>query len=136
MANSIEGRFPFLDHRVIEFAAKLPSRYKIMGLNEKYMLKKTMQGLIPESIRNRSKQPYRAPDSQSFFKDSKPLDYVEALFSEERIKKAGYFNPKATNMLMKKCAKGKALGFGDNMAFVGILSTMLVDELFLSNSPQ
>ncbi|MES9830943.1 MAG: asparagine synthase (glutamine-hydrolyzing) [Candidatus Thiodiazotropha sp. DIVDIV] len=135
MANSIEGRFPFLDHRVIEFAAKLPSRYKIMGLNEKYMLKKTMKGLIPESIRNRSKQPYRAPDSQSFFKQGKPLDYVDELFSEARIKKAGYFNPKATNMLLKKCAKGKALGFGDNMAFVGILSTMLVDDQFLGNSP-
>ena len=136
MANSIEGRFPFLDHRVIEFAARLPSRYKIMGLNEKYMLKKTMKGLIPESIRKRSKQPYRAPDSQSFFKDGKPLDYVEALFSEARIKQAGYFNPKATNMLLKKCARGKALGFGDNMAFVGILSTMLVDELFVANRPE
>ncbi|MEJ2611903.1 MAG: asparagine synthase (glutamine-hydrolyzing) [Candidatus Thiodiazotropha sp.] len=135
MANSIEGRFPFLDHRVIEFAAQLPSRYKIMGLNEKYMLKKTMQGLIPESIRNRSKQPYRAPDSQSFFIDGKPLDYVEELFSEARIKKAGYFNPKVTNMLLKKCAKGKALGFGDNMAFVGILSTMLVDEQFIASKP-
>ncbi|MEW8625030.1 MAG: asparagine synthase (glutamine-hydrolyzing) [Candidatus Thiodiazotropha sp.] len=136
MANSIEGRFPFLDHRVIEFAAKLPSRYKIMGLNEKYMLKKTMKGLIPESIRSRSKQPYRAPDSQSFFKDGKPLDYVEELFSEARIKQAGYFNPKATNMLLKKCARGKALGFGDNMAFVGILSTMLVDNQFIRGNPE
>jgi asparagine synthase (glutamine-hydrolysing) len=133
MANSIEGRFPFLDHRVIEFASRLPSRYKIMGLNEKYMLKKTMQGLIPESIRKRSKQPYRAPDSQSFFKDGKPLDYVADLLSEASIKKAGYFNPKTTHMLMKKCARGKAMGFGDNMAFVGILSTMLVDKLFIAN---
>ncbi len=135
MANSIEGRFPFLDHRVIEFAARLPSRYKIMGLNEKYMLKKTMQGLIPESIRNRSKQPYRAPDSQSFFQDGKPLDYVDDLFSESRIRQAGYFNPKATSMLLNKCARGKALGFGDNMAFVGILSTMLIDEQFIARPP-
>ncbi|MET0091523.1 MAG: asparagine synthase (glutamine-hydrolyzing) [Candidatus Thiodiazotropha sp.] len=135
MANSIEGRFPFLDHRVIEFAAQLPSRYKIMGLNEKYMLKKTMQGLIPESIRNRSKQPYRAPDSQSFFQDGKPLDYVDDLFSESRIRQAGYFNPKATSMLLNKCARGKALGFGDNMAFVGILSTMLIDEQFIAHPP-
>ncbi|MEJ2407462.1 MAG: asparagine synthase C-terminal domain-containing protein, partial [Candidatus Thiodiazotropha sp.] len=135
MANSIEGRFPFLDHRVIEFAAGLPSRYKIMGLNEKYMLKKTMQGLIPESIRKRSKQPYRAPDSQSFFQDGKPLDYVDDLFSESRIKKAGYFNPKATSLLLNKCARGKALGFGDNMAFVGILSTMLIDEQFIATPP-
>ncbi|MBW9264931.1 MAG: asparagine synthase (glutamine-hydrolyzing) [Candidatus Thiodiazotropha sp. (ex. Lucinisca nassula)] len=134
MANSIEGRYPFLDHRVIEFAATLPSRYKIMGLNEKYMLKQTMQGLIPESIRNRSKQPYRAPDSQSFFDGEAPLEYVAYLLSEERIRKAGYYNPKTVNLLLKKCARGKALGFADNMAFVGILSSMLVDELFIEQA--
>ncbi|MCU7845673.1 MAG: asparagine synthase (glutamine-hydrolyzing) [Candidatus Thiodiazotropha sp. (ex Monitilora ramsayi)] len=134
MANSIEARFPFLDHRVIEFAATMPNRYKIMGLDEKYMLKRAMKGLVPDSIRTRSKQPYRAPDSQSFFKDGKPIGYIDELLSEDRIKQAGYFNPKATAMLMKKCAKGKALGFADNMAFVGIVSTMLVDEMFLSKT--
>ena len=133
MANSIEARFPFLDHRVMEFAARMPSRYKIMGLNEKYMVKRAMRGLIPESIRSRSKQPYRAPDSQSFFIGGKPLDYVEDLLSESRIRQAGYFNPKATGMLLKKCADGRALGFADNMAFVGILSTMLVNDIFINN---
>ncbi|MCU7827484.1 MAG: asparagine synthase (glutamine-hydrolyzing) [Candidatus Thiodiazotropha sp. (ex Myrtea sp. 'scaly one' KF741663)] len=132
MANSIEARFPFLDHRVIEFASQLPNRYKIMGLNEKYMLKKAMLGLIPDRIRNRSKQPYRAPDSQSFIIDGKPIDYVAYLLSEERIRHSGYFNPKAVSLLLKKCIKGRAVGFADNMAFVGILSTMLVDEMFLS----
>ena len=134
MANSIEARFPFLDHRVIEFASKMPNRYKIMGLTEKYMLKRAMRGLIPDSIRQRSKQPYRAPDSQSFFSDGKPLDYVADLFSEERIKSVGIFDPKATSMLLKKCALGRAKGFSDNMAFVGILSTMLIHSMFVSNN--
>ena len=133
MANSIEGRFPFLDHRVIEFAASLPSRYKIMGLNEKFILKHSMKNLIPDSILQRSKQPYRAPDSQSFFIDGKPLDFVEDLFSESRIKRAGYFNPKMTSLLMKKCSKGRVFGFADNMAFIGILSCMLLDDLFISS---
>jgi asparagine synthase (glutamine-hydrolysing) len=131
MANSIEARFPFLDHRVMEFAARMPGRYKILGLNEKYMIKRAMQGIIPDSIRSRSKQPYRAPDSQSFFSAGRPLDYVDELFSETRIREAGYFNPKAAGMLLKKCASGKALGFADNMGFVGILSTMLVDDMFI-----
>ena len=39
MANSVEGRYPFLDYRVIEFAATLPSDYKLHGLNEKFILK-------------------------------------------------------------------------------------------------
>ncbi len=134
MANSIEGRFPFLDHHVIEFAAKLPSRLKLNGLNEKFLLKQAMQGLIPENIRQRTKQPYRAPDSQSFFIDGKPLDYVEDLLSEARIQRSGLFNAKATAMLMNKCAKGNALGFADNMAFIGILSTQLVDDLFIQKT--
>jgi asparagine synthase (glutamine-hydrolysing) len=131
MANSVEGRFPFLDHRVIEFAARLPARYKLMGLNEKYILKRAMSGLIPESIRQRSKQPYRAPDSQSFFIKGKPLEYVQELLSDARIKQCGIFDPKPVQFLMKKCAQGHALGFADNQAFVGILSTMLIDEMFI-----
>jgi asparagine synthase (glutamine-hydrolysing) len=134
MANSIEARFPFLDHRIIEFASKMPNRYKIMGLNEKYMLKRAMLGLIPESIRQRSKQPYRAPDSRSFFVKEKPLDYVADLLSETSIRDAGLFDPKATAMLMKKCSQGRAKGFADNMAFVGILSSMLVHAMFVSNT--
>ncbi|MBX3621412.1 MAG: asparagine synthase (glutamine-hydrolyzing) [Rhizobacter sp.] len=131
MANSIEGRFPFLDHRVIEFANRLPPRYKLMGLTEKYLLKRSMKGLLPESVRTRSKQPYRAPDSQSFFADGQPVDYVAELMSEERIAAAGYFDPKAVSKLLAKARAGRAIGFGDNMAFVGILSTMWIDEMFV-----
>lgn len=134
MANSIEGRFPFLDHRVIEFANQLPLRYKIMGLNEKYLLKKAMKGIIPENIRSRTKQPYRAPDSQSFFDNGKPVEYVEHLLSERTISQAGYFDAQAVTRLMNKCCKGRAIGFADNMAFVGILSTMLLDEMYIRSS--
>lgn len=85
MANSIEGRFPFLDHRVMEFAANIPPRYKIRVLNEKYLLKHSMRGLIPESIRQRNKQPYRAPDSQSFFHDGKAADWVMNLLDRKSV---------------------------------------------------
>lgn len=131
MANSIEGRFPFLDHRLIEFANRLPSRYKLMGLNEKYLLKRAMRGLLPESVRTRVKQPYRSPDSQSFFHDGKPVEYVAELLSEERIAQAGYFDPQAVTKLVAKARAGRTIGFGDNMAFVGILSTMCIDEMFV-----
>ena len=133
MANSVEGRFPFLDHRVIEFASQIPSRLKIKGLTEKYILKKAVAGLIPECIRSRTKQPYRAPDSQSFFNDGKPMDYVADLLSEDRVGNSGYFDSKAVTKLVNKCAMGRAIGFSDNMAFVGILSLMLIDEMFIRN---
>ena len=134
MANSIEGRFPFLDHRVIEFANRLPPQLKMRGLTEKYLLKKSMQGLLPESVRTRTKQPYRAPDSASFFESGKPVDYVADLFSTSKISNAGYFDATATNKLFEKCRAGRAIGFADNMAFVAILSTMLLHEQFIANN--
>lgn len=131
MANSIEGRFPFLDHRVIEFANRLPPWLKIRGLTEKYLLKRTVGKLLPAEIAKRTKQPYRAPDSQSFFTNGQATDYVDDLLSAARLREAGYFEPGYVAKLVAKCRAGKVIGFSDNMAFVGILSTMLVDELFL-----
>lgn len=128
MASSIEGRVPFLDHRVIEFANRLPPSYKIRGLTEKHILRLALGGLLPDSILHRTKQPYRAPDSQSFFFDGKPLDYVGDLMSAERIRSAGYFNAAAVGRLFEKCRGGRAIGFADNQAFVGVLSTMLLHE--------
>ena len=128
MANSIEGRFPFLDHRVIEFANRLPPSFKIRGLTEKYLLRRAMGDLLPADILARTKQPYRAPDSQSFFFDGKPLDYVAELMSPERIRAAGYFDAGPVSRLYEKCRSGRARGFADNQAFVGVLSTMLLHD--------
>jgi asparagine synthase (glutamine-hydrolysing) len=131
MANSIEGRFPFLDHRVIEFASRLPPSLKIRGLTEKFLLKRAVRGRLPPAVVERTKQPYRAPDSQSFFVNGRAVDYVQSLLSADRLRDAGYFEPRAVEKLVAKCRDGRVIGFSDNMAFVGILSTMLVDELFI-----
>lgn len=131
MANSVEGRFPFLDHRVIEFANRLPPALKLRGLAEKYILKRAVGDLLPRSVRDRPKQPYRAPDSRSFFENGRPADYVAALFSESRLRESGLFDVAAVRKLYEKCRRGRAVGFADNMAFVGILSTLLVEEHFV-----
>ena len=128
MANSIEGRFPFLDHRVIEFANALPPRLKLRGLLEKALLKDATADLVPPSVRERVKQPYRAPDSQSFFADGMAPDYVEELLGARKVDHAGYFDAAMVTRLVAKCRSGRAIGFADNMAFVGILSTMLLHE--------
>ncbi|MFO1217397.1 MAG: asparagine synthase (glutamine-hydrolyzing) [Burkholderiaceae bacterium] len=131
MANSVEGRVPFLDHRLIEFANRLPPGYKLHGLTEKYLLKRAVQGEVPDLIRNRTKQPYRAPDSASFFVDGRPVEYVAELLSPSRIDAAGLFDSASVTKLVGKCQAGRAIGFGDNMAFVGILSTMLLHDQFV-----
>ena len=131
MAHGVEGRFPFLDHRVVEFANALPERWKIRGLTEKYLLRRALEDLLPPAIQKRTKQPYRAPDQSSFFVDGEPLDYVADLMSAARLHDAGYFDTAAVGRLFEKCRRGRAIGFADNQAFVGILSAMLVHETFV-----
>ena len=131
MANSVEGRFPFLDHRLIEFANRLPPQWKIRGLTEKHILRRALHGLLPADILARTKQPYRAPDAQSFFEGTEPLDFVADLLCADRLRAAGYFDAAAVGRLFEKCRAGRAGGFADNQAFVGIVSTMLLDEIFV-----
>jgi asparagine synthase (glutamine-hydrolysing) len=131
MAASVEGRFPFLDHRVLELSARLAPALKLFGLKEKFLLKRALGDLLPQSITRRPKQPYRAPDSASFFVDEQPLPYVAALLSEERLRKSDLFDATAVARLLDKCRRGRATGAAENQAFVGILSTMLLDELFV-----
>jgi len=132
MAASIEARYPFLDHRVIEFACRLPTRLKLRGLHEKVLLKRAFAAELPRSIVARSKQPYRAPDSACFFEGGAPLPWVAELLSSGSLDAAGLFDPVAVAKLVDKCRAGRALGFGDNMAFVGVLSTMLLHRQYVA----
>lgn len=131
LAHSVEGRVPYLDHRIIEFANTLPPRYKLQGLHEKVVLRRALQRQLPETILNRVKQPYRAPDSSCFFQHGKPLPYVAELLSDSNLRRSGYFRTEAVQRLTEKCAAGRALGAGDNMAFVAVVSTLLVQHHFL-----
>jgi len=132
MSNSIEGRFPFLDHRLIEFASTLHPKIKMRALNEKYLLKKAMKSELPESIVNRKKQPYRAPNIPAFFNEN-TNDYVRELLSSKKLVEYGYFNEKKVEQLIKKINKGRAIGNKDNMALVGILSTQVWHYQFIEN---
>ena len=138
MANSIEGRFPFLDHRLVEFASRLPPRLKMAGLDEKHILKTATRHLVPESIRQRPKQPYRAPDAQSFFDTNSGMarfEYVDAMLARSAIEDAGLFDPDVVGKLVEKARSGAAIGTKDNMALVGILSAQLVVEQFVNGRP-
>jgi len=129
MAHSVEGRYPFLDHRVVEFAAKLPPNLKMKVLDQKHLLKQAASGLIPASIQKRYKQPYRAPDGKSFF--ASKCSYVQDMMSPEKIKGNGVFNPGAVAALVAKFESGSVAGVKDDMALVGILSTQIVLEQFV-----
>jgi asparagine synthase (glutamine-hydrolysing) len=130
MANSVEGRYPFLDHRVIEFAQRLKNSYKLNGLNEKFILKKLARNRIPESVLKRPKQPYRAPDINALMcsKDNYLLDYV----SEGAIKRNKFFDFKRVNMLVNKALAGRTQSVKDNMLFTIVLSSQIWMEEFIN----
>ena len=136
MAHSVEGRYPFLDYRLVEFAARLPVRLKMKVLNEKYILKKVFGDLVPPSVRNRPKQPYRAPDAVSFFDPATGRarhDYVDDLLSADCLRSGDIFDPVAVQKLVMKAKAGRASSFLDNAALVGILSTQLLVHQFINH---
>jgi len=89
MANSLEVRAPFLDYRIIEFAATLPSHFKIRGNSQKIILKKAFERLLPQNIVNRSKHGFTVPLDSWFRAELKPTAEHQLLQSKGL---AEYFN--------------------------------------------
>jgi asparagine synthase (glutamine-hydrolysing) len=130
MASAVEGRYPFLDYRVVEFGAKLPPTLKMRVLDEKHLLRRVATGLVPESIRRRRKQPYRAPDGKSFVAGKR--GHLEDILSYDNVQKAGVFNARAVASLLTKFDSGRPTSTKDNMALLGVLSTQMLVEMFMN----
>jgi asparagine synthase (glutamine-hydrolysing) len=131
MGNSVEARHPFLDNRVVDFCNKLPGKEKILGMKEKWILKRLGMKLLPDNIWKKGKRAYRAPINQCFF--AKPLNYLEELLSKKNIENSGYLNTKAVTSMIKKASSSRHLGEVDSMAVAGIISFLLIDQLFIKN---
>jgi len=131
MGNSIEGRYPFLDHRIVEFGASLPDEFKLNGLNEKYILKYMMKGKLPESVLKRPKQAYRAPVATALMKDKTGM--VDEMLSDSTIKNVGIFNPVTFGKIIEKIKKGALPSEVDSMTIVGVLSTHLMIKQFVDD---
>ena len=131
MANSVEGRYPFLDYRVMEFAAKLPPGFKMHGLNEKFILKRIMNNRLPESVLKRPKQAYRAPIASSFL-SSPSREYVMDLLSEHDINLAGMFSYNAVHKLINKIS-AETIGYrnGEHGACRNYLITTYLSPVYI-----
>jgi asparagine synthase (glutamine-hydrolysing) len=129
MGRSVEGRVPFLDHRVIEFAARIPPKLKIRGLNEKYILKRAFADILPAPIVQRPKQPYRAPIASSFGPGQHNL--ATELLQRSELERAGVTEVAAVEQLLRKAASGVNLGEREEMALGLVTSTQLLHRLFV-----
>jgi asparagine synthase (glutamine-hydrolysing) len=129
MAHGVEGRYPFLDHRVFEHAVRLPAERKLAGMEEKAALRELAADLLPPEIVSRSKQPYRAPEVAPFFAQGAPA-WVEESLSSEALAETGIWDDGRVAGLLRRCRAGRATGVREGMALVGILSTQLWHRAF------
>jgi asparagine synthase (glutamine-hydrolysing) len=84
-------------------------------------------------VLERSKQPYRAPDAAAFFSPAAP-DWIPEMLKPDSVRDAGFFDPRAVRGLVDRCRAGKATGFRENQALVGILSTQLWRHSFMEHA--
>ncbi|MDZ7698238.1 MAG: asparagine synthase (glutamine-hydrolyzing) [Deltaproteobacteria bacterium] len=106
MAYSLEVRVPLLDHRVLEFTAKIPERLKYKNGKGKYLLRKLLSRYVPENLFERPKMGFGVPIDTWFRGDLKSLllDYLSA----ERLKKEGLFNPEPVESTIKEHLSNKS----------------------------
>ena len=90
MTVSLEGREPFLDHRVIEWAATLPNDFKYHNGEKKYIVKEIVHDYIPKEMMNRPKMGFAIPISN--WMNNELRDYVESYVNQKNIEEQGIFN--------------------------------------------
>lgn len=132
-ANGVEGRSPFLSTAVVDFANSLPIGYRLgNGFEEKLILKKAFEQIIPATITKRIKQPYRAPGASCFFGAGAPT-WVTELLEPQHLMDVGVFNVDNALRIVEKIRKASLhqISARDDQAFILLLSTVLLWEQFI-----
>ena len=106
MAHSLEVRSPLLDQEVVEFAASLPTSFKLRGFTQKYLLKKVMKGLLPDAILRRRKMGFGVPLDHWFRYDLREMAYD--LLLDGRARARGYFRPEVIRRYLDEHVEGRA----------------------------
>ena len=127
LAHSIEGRYPFLDHNLVDNVFYYPDHFKLWGFSQKHILREAFRGKVPSSVIDRAKRPYMAPDLVSFFKDGKLTEIAAHFLSEKMINEYGLFDPKFTARFIRKFEGElpKEIGYRDNMILTFLLSAQV-----------
>jgi asparagine synthase (glutamine-hydrolysing) len=105
MMASLEGRVPLLNNDFVEYATHLPLNMKLRGLRSKFLLKRALRGLLPESILNRPKKGFGIPVAHWFRGPLK--EQMMSVLSPERIRREGFFDPAAVASLVSDHLEGR-----------------------------
>ncbi|HEY6189998.1 MAG TPA: asparagine synthase (glutamine-hydrolyzing) [Pyrinomonadaceae bacterium] len=122
LANSVEGRYPFLDVNLVEFSRQIPPSLKLNGFTEKYILRKVAEGLVPSEVINREKFGFIAPGSPYLLQQN--IEWVQDMLSYAQIERQGYFNPNVIERLKRRYSQeGFKLNFPFESDFLIIVLT-------------
>jgi asparagine synthase (glutamine-hydrolysing) len=105
MTHSLEVRSPFLDHRVVEFAATLPASVKLRGLVQKHLLRRVMKGVLPEPVLRRKKMGFGVPIDRWFRHELREMAYD--LLLDGRARQRGYFRPEVVRRYLDEHVEGR-----------------------------
>jgi asparagine synthase (glutamine-hydrolysing) len=105
MVTSLEARVPVLDHKIVEFAFRLPAHLRLKGLTTKYLLKKAVAPLLPPEILTKKKQGFSIPIKNWLSGALRPL--MTDLLDAERVRRRGWFEPAAVRRLMDEHLAGR-----------------------------
>lgn len=126
-ANSVEGRYPFLDIDLIEFVKTIPPAFKTNGFEEKYLLKQIARKYVPEEIVKREKFGFVAPGSPQLLRGN--VEWVNDMLSYDQIKRQGFFNADTVENLKRMYTRK---GFSLNLPFdTDLLIIVLTFNIFL-----
>ena len=127
LANSVEGRYPFLDIDLVEFSTRIPPELKLPNYIEKYILKRVAEDLLPPAIVKREKFGFHAPGSPYLLQQG--VEWIDDLMSHERIKRQGYFNADVIDHIRTEYTQS---GFKLNLPFEDdLLIVVLTFSIFL-----
>lgn len=129
MYTSLEARNPFLDYRLAELAAQIPSNLRLKGMQTKYILKKAMNNKLPDSILNKRKQGFTMPLKHWSRKELKDI-FAEKL-SESNLNRIGHINPAYANKLLTSHMDRTA---DNHRKLWAILSFVMWHENYIGNS--
>jgi asparagine synthase (glutamine-hydrolysing) len=129
MARSVEARVPFLDHELVEFAARIPPSLKMKGLREKHILREAVANLLPREIADRKKRGLRAP-TEAWLRGPLPA-FAAELLSERSLRRKGYFDPAGVQERLAEHRLGRGEWTHD---LLGVLSLQLWDEIFVQGN--
>ena len=130
MAHGVKARYPFLDHKLFEFAAALPTG---SGLRGKEVLRRWASRVLGSQFGSTKKTFHPAPDAQSFFVRTSPA-WISDNLTTDALGRVGIFSPSAVGGLMQRCRNGLNPTLGEKQAIVGVLSTQLWHHQFMDSA--